>query len=806
MKKAIFLLLGIFLISFASAVYNSSIYNGSAYFSAESLRIPENQTVTRYIPIHSSITYIPISFINLTALNVSNTIPFKIAWFNITNISQNYYNQSFDRGINETVDDFENGVIDTTLWKNLSCVGGSETGGELRLEGAGTSWNCAFANFSKYSISGDIFNNYTTYLDFFYRRIYNEQQAGFYAGISIYLTNGTNTETILQISHPTSYSVTDAHLILTKYPNKTVFYNYNNGEVTGSFNLTIWNNKVYLMNVANAGVGANGLSHVYLSHVNRTNNIPSNISMKTISEFGNSISSYINNYCTYTDNYCYVPIQFYSQTNITLNYSDFYISNLGFDELAVNYSATVAESTNNNFSLNLSFDSDYYNYLSVYLIYNNTAYSASTSQTGNNRVYSAIATAPAIETNTYVPFYWRILLNDGSDVYYNSSNYTQLVTPISPLVVSSAVCTDKAYIFDFKDENNLTSLNSDVEYNIQFGIQNGTTNFVYGNISNTNKVYICINTTISTTWTIGEGQLNFKKNGYVDRRYYFFRNIVITNNTQNITLYHISDDLDTTFELNAENQALSPIDNIIIAVMRWYPNLNDYEIVEMGLTDETGSVPIHIVAEDVDYRLVAYDREGNILKMDTPSRLLCLVAPCTYTLRILDDETDFTSFLSIVYEITYNYTSGIWTFIYSDSSQQTNYMNMTIYRDTSTTSYPVCSSQSSGFVGVLSCDTSTYTTGRLRAVVRREASPIITLVEKIVDLSSSAFKSTYGLWLSFLIAVPIVTFFAFVSPIFVIVGGIISLIPALYLGIINWAIIGGIAVIGGIIAHFIKRV
>jgi hypothetical protein len=45
-----------------------------------------------------------------------------------------------------------------------------------------------------------------------------------------------------------------------------------------------------------------------------------------------------------------------------------------------------------------------------------------------------------------------------------------------------------------------------------------------------------------------------------------------------------------------------------------------------------------------------------------------------------------------------------------------------------------------------------------------------------------------------------------VSPVAAILGGIISLIPALYSGSVNIGIVGGIAVLGGIVAHFLKRV
>jgi hypothetical protein len=57
-----------------------------------------------------------------------------------------------------------------------------------------------------------------------------------------------------------------------------------------------------------------------------------------------------------------------------------------------------------------------------------------------------------------------------------------------------------------------------------------------------------------------------------------------------------------------------------------------------------------------------------------------------------------------------------------------------------------------------------------------------------------------------LVALPIIFLFAFVSPVAAIVGGVISLIPALYFGSVNIGIVGGFAILGGIVAHFLKRI
>ena len=239
--------------------------------------------------------------------------------------------------------------------------------------------------------------------------------------------------------------------------------------------------------------------------------------------------------------------------------------------------------------------------------------------------------------------------------------------------------------------------------------------------------------------------------------------------------------------------------------MRWYPNLNQYRVVDMGKTDETGSTVIHVRAEDVDYRIGVYYQNGTLIKLADPIRMVCLSSPCTYTLKISPTDVDYTSFMNIQYSLTFNESTGIWSYTFSDPSQRTDTMNLTVYRLTATTDNIICSDSVTGFSGAITCNTSLYT-GMLKAEVTREASPKVVFVQKVVNVATSAFKSSFGLWLALLIAIPIIFVSVMVSPIAAIIGGVIALLPAFFFGSVNIGIIGGIAVLGGIIAHFLKRI
>ena len=57
-----------------------------------------------------------------------------------------------------------------------------------------------------------------------------------------------------------------------------------------------------------------------------------------------------------------------------------------------------------------------------------------------------------------------------------------------------------------------------------------------------------------------------------------------------------------------------------------------------------------------------------------------------------------------------------------------------------------------------------------------------------------------------LIAVPVIFFFAMMSPLGALIGVVVALIPAFYFGSVSLVIVSGIALLAGLVAHFIGRV
>ena len=470
----------------------------------------------------------------------------------------------------------------------------------------------------------------------------------------------------------------------------------------------------------------------------------------------------------------------------------------------VEYQNTIIEGQNSTFYLNITATN--ITTLAGNLTYNSTKYSLEeVTNNGTFGRFSRTLTAPFVTADRNHTFNFSFALNG---VLFNTSTYSQIVYNIPALVVQSSVCSPAAYNFSLHDEQNLTDINGTFEYNFRYGTTaNNSFVSTFGQVSNTHELYLCINDSLSSAgnWSLGGGEIFYRSPSYVDRRYYLFEDSELSNKTRNVSLFDLLSTTQTSFKLEVEDTSLSPFVEKFTSLLRWYPDLNEYKVVEMGQTDENGNTILHVRTEDVDYRIAVYERNGSLIKLEDPTRFVCLVDPCTYTLRISPGERDFTSIFDLDYSFTFNRSTSIWDLIYSDSSELTTGINLTIYKLTGTSILPICSNIATGSTGAVSCNTSGYT-GTLKGVAVRTASPGVALAEMIITTTTTAFSSQFGLWLALLIAIPIVFIFSMMSPIAAVIGGVIAIIPAFYFGAISWAVIGGIIILGGITIHFLKRV
>jgi len=556
----------------------------------------------------------------------------------------------------------------------------------------------------------------------------------------------------------------------------------------------------------------------YPGSPNITNNAPQNFTFNWTVDDTSTITSWLSyngiNYTGILVGTDYgINIGINNGTNIIRIYANDSVGNVVFRtvnitlywlNITAQFPAETYETSIENFNLTLNIPA-VYTFSSANLVYNGTTYASTTSTTDGKLTAINTINIPLISAAGNKTFYWNISFIETNLI---TDTYSHLVSKTVAINITSN-CTaglTKVFNFNFKTETNLSTVNAEtVDYLFKYGLGGNSTGFeIYGTLTNITNLAVCLNSTYPY-YTIGYGELKYKKTGYTDRSYYIFQNTRSTIPAINITLYYLQNALATSFQVVAESTTLDPYKDKYIQLLRWYPNLNTYNTVEMGETDETGSTVVRVKAEDVDYRIGLYELNGTLIKLAEPIRMVCLTSPCAYTLRVSPADIDYTSFLGIQSALEYDETTEIWLFTYNDPSQRTSEMNLTIYKDTGTNRITICSSKGTGYTGAISCDTTGYV-GTLRGEVVRSASPGVVIAQKIVQVGANAFKSKWGLWLSFLLALPIIAFLSMISPVAAVIGGVIALIPALYLGSISITILGGILILGGLVIHFIKRV
>ena len=276
----------------------------------------------------------------------------------------------------------------------------------------------------------------------------------------------------------------------------------------------------------------------------------------------------------------------------------------------------------------------------------------------------------------------------------------------------------------------------------------------------------------------------------------------LSNNTINNTMYLLSGA--NSFLFTVKDADLSPYQSVYLTLNRWYPDLDEYKIVEMAKTDDKGQTVMKIDVEDVDYRIGVYHTNGSLIYLASPMRLVCIASPCSYSLIVPDDAGElYENWLGLDYSLDYNETTKIFTFIYNDPSQDTSEITLNVWKERGDSSNLICTDTSTGYTGVLLCNVSAYS-GMFRAVASRTASPETPIVSRLFNSVNNALSGVNGMFITLIIMILLVMI-GVVSPILTIILSILAFIPAIVFGIIPLSIGIIIAVAGVIVIHFMKR-
>ena len=469
------------------------------------------------------------------------------------------------------------------------------------------------------------------------------------------------------------------------------------------------------------------------------------------------------------------------------------------------YSNSTYATTSETFDINISLLSGVILYEAT-LNYNGTEYIGTITDLGSE-LYSITRTIdiPSVDSETDIVFYWTFNYDDGGTTSQNSTSHNQIILNIPTIIITDGACGAgffSSVFYNFLNSENLTTLNSDIAYNFKFGIGSLNDYVVNGELTNKTSFRICINESIDI-YKLGYGEIEYGATDYIDRRYYMYEGQSLSNETQaNHTLYLLPTTSSTSFIFEFKNTFLNPYTDKLVTLLRWYPEQDEYKVVEMAKTDDAGKTVMKVHTEDVDYRVGLYYLNGSLIKLADPVRMACLVDPCTYTLKVIHDPVDFDLIYNIESSLTWDEDNNRFVYVFNDPSQLTSQMRLHVYKDAGFQEILICNDTATGYTGVLTCNIGNYT-GTIIAKVYRSASPewpIASLYHSI----RTGIESSFGLFASFLIVLTSALVGVF-SPIGSIVLLLLGLIPAVFFGSITFAVFMGIGVLGGIIINVIKN-
>lgn len=257
-------------------------------------------------------------------------------------------------------------------------------------------------------------------------------------------------------------------------------------------------------------------------------------------------------------------------------------------------------------------------------------------------------------------FGWRCRACDTLDPalsYSKCSNYTDNQT-IEIYSFGNCTTGNISLSFDYKDEDTGNSIVASLKANLDLDTSGEDQQYLF-DLSVAASHSFCLdgrpNTTI--TWAM----LEYANDSYDARNYYFY-NALITNVTQNISLYLLPTDLASGITFTVKDESGNLLESYIIYIEKYDVATDAYTLIAMGRTDENGQDVIFLrggTAEtgDVWYRFKVY-YQGSLMETTLPKKVI------TTTQEIVIGESSWLEHSQNVDDVNINlsFNEGSFTF------------------------------------------------------------------------------------------------------------------------------------------------
>jgi len=400
------------------------------------------------------------------------------------------------------------------------------------------------------------------------------------------------------------------------------------------------------------------------------------------------------------------------------------------------YPSNPVEGETVNFAIDFTYNSSWVQQINMstdvntFFYYNHTLYNASKHEYSNHYNFSnsiTLGESSAFETwnNT---FQWNYTVIGPSDQILEEATTERTLNIYSFSLLDCALGGEPIINITNYEERNRTLHYFEVDAIID-AIISGTINKSYNfSFTSSSNNSICIspgfgNMTANVTFYYSNESDNF------DSRIYYALNQLLSNETENISLYLTFDDITTDVYFRVYDIYYNPIPEILVKAQRFYSDEGVYRTVEQSKSGWDGVAFLNLEEKIVDYQFVFSD--GNTTRLTSSRMRVNCKDPTTYKcvidFTLGEDTVDYLTAIEgtgVTYNFSWDNETKVITFFFDDAAGATSSMMLEVFQTSPDGSEDVlCNTTLSSSSGSITCNLSAYNTGSFTARSTRSASP-----------------------------------------------------------------------------------
>lgn len=472
------------------------------------------------------------------------------------------------------------------------------------------------------------------------------------------------------------------------------------------------------------------------------------------------------------------------------------------------YEPETVETSTEEFTIGLIYNSADWSSVLAYLNYDGTEYAGTAIGTGDNVNFIRSISIPAVAADENKTFYWRIRLTNATASYnFSTTSHQQLVTKVN------------FHICNYSEGPQLffqtySTLNPTIPVNATFSsawtIKSSTGGTVvlsrsYEDLTETNSTWgFCIEPN-STAYTVSV-DVQVDGTDYTPT-YHYIVDTDYTSTGENITLYLLNESFATLTEIEVTDLDFNSLANVYVTAQRYDLGTDTYYNVDMARTSSDGTDLMYLHWYDSWYKFVLV-YNGEVVLTDGPKK----VSATPQTFRVGAGITDdYDKYGNILYNLIFNETTDNYVLTYIDPTGQVSSSCLKVIKRNVTNDYLVCETCEGSSSATLYCNIASWGNGTFIGQYYATGSPryYIDLLQQIQGAQNELYDligNDDGTGLAIITAGIVLTLFL-ITPALGVLGAILGMVAAVALGFqpLDMVTYAGIIIVGMAVMWAVDR-